>query len=290
MQTILVADNNPEYLQKYASFFLEKKIPCKLITANNGKMAVQLASRENPDIILMSWQMPVMDGISAIKVLKKNPQLKDIPIIIATGHRISSEDLKLAFEAGASDYMRKPVDKVELMARLHRHINISKYIKSLKSKSLNNSNGNEWKIIKEKKALDESCEQLTGMIHFILNERKSIISRINHLRLKKKDDKEIMDYISSSLSKNYTVFKHFNSECELFLAEDDFIKRLLGKHPCLLPSDIQLCLMLKKNLPSKEIASLTYRCINTVKVARSKLRSKLQLENKENLVKYLIGI
>lgn len=142
----------------------------------------------------------------------------------------------------------------------------------------------------DKSMLKELCDQMAEMIHLNLHERQCTIDKINRLRLEGKDDREILDTILNSLTQNNNILKQYEVRCRDFLTEDIFLKRLLTKHPALLPVDIQLCLLLKRNLPSKEIASLTYRSTNTVKVARSRLRGRLGLHLKDNLYKYLISI
>jgi len=88
----------------------------ELLTAENGVEAVDVALKEKPDLILMDWQMPELTGIEALKVLKDNQQTKEIPVIMTTGLS-GSEKLQEALDGGAVDYIRKPVDKTELLAR-----------------------------------------------------------------------------------------------------------------------------------------------------------------------------
>lgn len=87
------------------------------LTAEDGRTACDIAMKELPDLILMDWQMPIMTGIDAVKFLKKQEQTRDIPIIMETA-LISSENLREALNAGAIDYIRKPIDKYELIARV----------------------------------------------------------------------------------------------------------------------------------------------------------------------------
>lgn len=142
----------------------------------------------------------------------------------------------------------------------------------------------------EKSMLNEVCDQMAEMIQLYLHERQCTIEKINRLRLEGRDEQEIVDSILNSLAQNSNILKQYEVRCRDFLAEDSFLKRLLTRHPGLQPVDIQLCLLLRRNLPSKEIASLTYRSTNTVKVARSRLRGRLGLHLKDNLYKYLISI
>ncbi len=142
----------------------------------------------------------------------------------------------------------------------------------------------------EKSMLIEVCNQMAEMIRLYLHERQCTIEKINRLRLEGRDEQEIVDSILNSLTQNNNILKQYEVRCRDFLAEDNFLRRLLTKHPALQPVDLQLCLLLRRNLPSKEIASLTYRSTNTVKVARSRLRGRLGLHLEDNLYKYLISI
>jgi DNA-binding CsgD family transcriptional regulator len=145
-------------------------------------------------------------------------------------------------------------------------------------------------VLYEKNILKALCDQMAEMIQLYLHERQCTIEKIYRLRLEERDEREIVDSILNSLTQNSSILKQYEVRCRDFLTEDIFLKRLLIKHPALQPVDIQLCLLLRRNLPSKEIASLTYRSTNTVKVARSRLRGRLGLHSEENLYKYLISV
>jgi len=287
MTTILVVDDQPEYLKTYASLFFEEQVPYKIISAIDGSMAIDLARSEHPDVIIMDWQMPGMDGLTALKQLKKDPELHDIPVIIASGIMLKSQDLKNALEAGASDYIRKPVDRAELLARTHSHIRLASYIKAIreKEKALNSERNIRIDM------LSESALMLSGqwgeMIRVFIGEHEKMIAAIGKLRAKGNSGEEIVEYLLQAITQNQQAFKHYLEAGQQQEKEDHYIRRLLTKHPTLLPSEVELCLLLKKNLSSKEIASLTFKAPNTIKVARSRIRQKLNLDKKSNLFKYL---
>ena len=285
--TILVVDDQPEYLKTYATIFFEEGAPYKIISAINGKMALDLAKEEHPDVIIMDWQMPVMDGLTALKELKKIPELREIPVIIASGIMLESADLKKALEAGASDYIRKPINKTELLARTHSHLRIAGYINTIRDQ--------EYTLLKERdermNIMAESSralsQQIREMIGVFTNERDRMIGEIRTLRKKGMPEHDIVDRILQNLTQNQQVFKHYLESGKQHAEEDRYIRQLLQKHPSLLPSEVELCLLLKKNLSSKEIASITFKTPNTIKVARSKLRQKLDLGTNGNLYNYL---
>lgn len=89
------------------------------LTAKNGEEAVAKARQERPDLILLDVFMPVMDGIEACRVLKGDPTLKDIPVVVVTA-RSEAENVEKCFDAGCDDYVFKPIRKLELLDKINR--------------------------------------------------------------------------------------------------------------------------------------------------------------------------
>jgi len=92
-----------------------------VIEAVNGQEGVELAERERPDLILMDLSLPVMDGWEATRRLKANDDLRSIPVIALTAHAMMGEKEK-ALTAGCDDYLVKPLDEDELMARIAKYL------------------------------------------------------------------------------------------------------------------------------------------------------------------------
>jgi len=88
-----------------------------VVEAVNGEEGITMAREENPDIILMDMQMPVMDGFAAIRTLKKDPALKRIKIVAVTSFAMTGDREKI-IAAGADGYVSKPIDTRELPAML----------------------------------------------------------------------------------------------------------------------------------------------------------------------------
>jgi len=124
---ILIVDDQQDNLQLMLNSLFEggyKNILCSTC----GEDAIDIALKELPDIILMDWDMPGISGVEAIIELRKHNESIHTPIIITTGAMMESADLKYAFESGATDYIRKPFDKIELLARVQSAMDISGYI------------------------------------------------------------------------------------------------------------------------------------------------------------------
>lgn len=91
----------------------------EVIIAVDGAEGVRKAEEEKPDLVLMDLALPVLDGWEATRRIKANGALKKIPIIAVTSHAMIGE-AKKAYEAGCDDYLAKPVDEAELMAKIRK--------------------------------------------------------------------------------------------------------------------------------------------------------------------------
>jgi two-component system cell cycle response regulator DivK len=92
-----------------------------VLVSVDGADAVAQAERERPDLILMDFGMPVMDGWEATRRIKAHPGLRHIPIIAVTSHAMVGDEQR-AREAGCDDYMAKPIHEDELRAKIKHFI------------------------------------------------------------------------------------------------------------------------------------------------------------------------
>lgn len=116
MKRILIAeDTDSNYL--LLSIILRKEY--EIIRAMNGKEAVDICRNDRPDLVLMDFKMPVMDGLEATRQIRSFD--KDLPVIALTANAYDS-DREHAFEAGCNDYMSKPVSAVALRELLTRFL------------------------------------------------------------------------------------------------------------------------------------------------------------------------
>lgn len=95
----------------------------EIYAARNGTEALETASLANPDLILLDIMMPDLDGYEVCRRLKQDPVTAEIPVIFLTA-RVESDDLVQGFEAGAVDYIRKPFQQAELLARVRLHLEL----------------------------------------------------------------------------------------------------------------------------------------------------------------------
>ena len=88
-----------------------------VVEAVNGAEAIDACREYRPDVILLDVEMPVLDGHATLERLKADPELKDIPVVFLTG-RVDTADVVTGLHLGAHDYLRKPFEANELMARV----------------------------------------------------------------------------------------------------------------------------------------------------------------------------
>lgn len=128
MKKILVIDDLPENV-----FMLQDRLEhegYEVITAYNGSTGIEKALSELPDLILLDVMMPDITGIEVCRKLVNDPATKDIPIILVTA-KSGADDTREGLEAGAFDYIKKPFNRIELLARVKSALKLSEAHKLL---------------------------------------------------------------------------------------------------------------------------------------------------------------
>ena len=137
---ILVVDDNPNNLSLVTSLISPYY---EVLLANNGEKAVAIANEEKPDLILLDIMMPDISGFEVCIRLKSSDNTNLIPVIFLTA-KVSGADFEKGFEVGAVDYVTKPINAKELLARVHTHLLLNEQKDKLQSHNdeiiaLNNS-------------------------------------------------------------------------------------------------------------------------------------------------------
>jgi two-component system cell cycle response regulator DivK len=104
---IMVVDDN-EDLREMLRFMVER-LGYQVVEAENGRVAIEIARRRCPDLILMDLSMPVMDGLAATRLLREIEHMCKVPIIAISANRREQSQAD-AFAAGCNEYMTKPVN------------------------------------------------------------------------------------------------------------------------------------------------------------------------------------
>ena len=115
MPKILIAEDEPDIRDLVA--FTLRFAGYEVVAGNNGEEAVQIASREFPDLILLDVRMPRMTGYDACRAIKANPELKDIPVVFLSAKGQESE-IQAGLNACAEEYLLKPFAPDQLTDRV----------------------------------------------------------------------------------------------------------------------------------------------------------------------------
>jgi len=283
---ILVIDDEPLNIERIIHGLLEKKY--NVLIASNGKYGCEIANQHLPNLIIMDWEMPDMNGIEAIKILKANLKTSKIPIIMATGVMLTSENLKTALEAGAIDYIRKPIDNIELQARVNSAIMLFEETK--KNLELETQIIRKEKEQAEKEILNSKQSLAKLTLRIIQNNElnKRLFFDLNQLKneCSNKGKQDIKNIIS-----NFKIdAKNINwDEFDLLFEQvhRNFYENLNNQVGDLTPNEQKLCIFYKLNMNSKEICSMTLQTENALKKARARLRKKLKISSSESLHHFL---
>jgi CheY-like chemotaxis protein len=118
-KVLLVDDSSTTLLMEEMLF--RKYTKYEVLTARDGMEAVEKTAAERPNLVLMDVVMPKMDGYAACREIRKQPELRNIPIILVTS-RGEECSVETGFESGCNDYLTKPVNTSELFELVHFYL------------------------------------------------------------------------------------------------------------------------------------------------------------------------
>lgn len=133
--TILYVEDNPANIQLVEQILETHRPSIRLITNTYGKNTVQFAIDYTPDLILLDLSLPDIHGSEVIKLLRSEPKTADIPVIILSAYAMSRQ-IEILLEAGAKDYLVKPIDVVQFLKMVDERI--KRNSKELPQKGKNN--------------------------------------------------------------------------------------------------------------------------------------------------------
>lgn len=116
-KTILVAEDEADILK--IIIFRLKKAGYNVVTAANGKEALEILSRSKPDLLILDLVMPVVDGYEVCKAVKEGQKLRDIPILLITAS-VTSNMIDKIRDVKADDYLAKPFETEELLKKVEK--------------------------------------------------------------------------------------------------------------------------------------------------------------------------
>jgi two-component system sensor histidine kinase/response regulator len=209
---VLIVDDNPKNLQVVATLLAENNYQVEV--ALDGKGAITWMDKKDFDVILLDVMMPGMNGFETCEKIKDIPKCKDIPIIFLTA-RHDVEGVSEGFEKGGVDYITKPFNHQELLARINTHIELKKSREKLadvnkwlsheiavKSQELTIANNQLTKANEELKKLDKAKSDFLNSISLeIRTPLNGIVGSMNLLKMNIQDEyvQEIIALLDSSV-------------------------------------------------------------------------------------------
>ncbi|OQW94333.1 MAG: hybrid sensor histidine kinase/response regulator [Beggiatoa sp. IS2] len=130
--TLLIVDDVSANVSVLFDFFNHKGF--KVLVAQDGKRAIKTTNTVLPDIILLDVMMPGINGFEVCRILKSQPETRDIPIIFMTALTEVVDKVK-GFELGAADYITKPIQQEEVFSRVVTHLNVRKLQQQLQKRN-----------------------------------------------------------------------------------------------------------------------------------------------------------
>ncbi|NCP86026.1 response regulator [bacterium] len=119
---ILIADDLPDNVTLLVRYLTNEGYAC--LQASDGEQALAKIRAEMPDLILLDMNMPVKDGLQTLHEIRTDPAISHLPVIILTAARIEPMDMQMALNIGADDYVTKPFDRRELLARIRTRLRV----------------------------------------------------------------------------------------------------------------------------------------------------------------------
>jgi signal transduction histidine kinase len=164
---ILIVDDHPANLG-FLFEYLERS-GFKVLVAMDGEEALSQLQHAKPDLVLLDIMMPGIDGFQTCARIKSTPGTEDIPIIFMSA-RTETQDKVKGFEAGAVDYVDKPVHKEEVLARVNTHISLRRLQKELRSQN---------SLLEQRhRELEERNEELDAFSHMVAHDLRNALNRV----------------------------------------------------------------------------------------------------------------
>lgn len=199
---ILIIDDNQQNLQILQTML--EKAEYTVSTCSSAFVAIDYLKNTIPDIILLDIAMPKMDGYELCSIFKRDPNLKEIPVVFVTG--LANEDnIVKAFECGASDYITKPFKMAELLARVRLQLELKRTKEKLEKARLLS----EDKVTSKNKFISVISHDLRGPFQGILGLSSMLRNEFEHLSEEEKH--HFIDIIDSSLNGVYKLIENLLS-------------------------------------------------------------------------------
>lgn len=285
MEKILIVDDNPANIRVLAEMLKDR---FSVLAANNGTRAIKIAQDYGPDIILMDVIMPELDGFETTEELKNNRKTEEIPVIFITAKN-DVDDIVKGFSVGGCDYVTKPFNQEELLARLNTHLELKKSKELLKKyiSDLENKNDELDKMSK--------TDYLTGLAN-----RRFMMERIKEELARKERNGSNMSILMcdidhfKKINDSYghevgdLVIKEVTNNINKILRKYDVVSRWGGEEFLILLPDIgnkEACIIaekIRKQIENTKIVDQKIECRVSITIGVTEYDEKVSISDNIN--------
>lgn len=278
-KTILVADDDPGNRELVISTMSGLAQGIKVLSAADGSKVMEIIEKRNVDAVLLDWEMPVLDGLETLKRIRLSEKGKFIPVIIYTGVMTSTGNLVKALQEGATDFVRKPTEPIELIARIQAALRLhSEFSARLQLEQENAA----MKSQLMQNEIENLRSELSGYLAQLAR-KNEVLAEVRDMMLtgEKEAAGDHIDKIIEGESYWDEFFQRFNRFDKVFLD-------LLAKHPGEFSlSEQKFCLLLRLGMSSKDISSLLNITSAAIEKKRYRIRKKFELDSSESLERHI---
>ncbi len=287
---------------------------------DDGEKLIPFLSENEIELILLDWQMPIVGGLEALKLIKGNPAFAQIPVIIITG--LEDENvLSQAFGYGGVDFLQKPVSEVELVSRVESALKLTRAQRSLQRQNAQLEELNEIITI-QKQELQASLkikEELAELKRLELERelddkrRKLITMEVESSKVGKN-----VEGIIKEIVKNILLLKSENPDSQVIRnlrklekslkdinheennwgefkkvfesTHPEFFGKLMKLNPKLTSLDLKHCAYIKMNIDNYDLSNILGVEMKSIQMTRYRLKKKLKLESETSLREYVLSL
>lgn len=276
--TLLIVDDDKQSLQTL-NYYLEKSPETyQILSAINGEVAFKILENRIPELVITDWDMPKMNGLELIQKIRQHKPTKDLPVIVVTGVNISPEHLKQALDVGATDFLAKPVNRIELYARTQAALKMYRALCLVKEQR---------QIIEDQKNRELSSQtiEITQKRHLLSSISEQVQDIAQGLKGKAKTKmRQLEKLIQSNLKQqnHWDTFKiHFEN------VHPHFFAQMSKKCAQLSQTDLRHCAYLKIGLSNKEIAQILNITTTSVITHHYRIKKKMKIDGDIKLADFI---
>jgi DNA-binding response OmpR family regulator len=280
-RTLLAVDDEP-FNRNYIVELVRTNISTmQVFVAIDGLQALEIMKKKKVDIVLLDWEMPRMTGIELLAAMQQSEDLKSIPTIMYTGAMTASEYLSQALSLGAWDFLRKPTDPTELLARLSAVLRQKAAEEARKSAELALIVAKNDYLSKE---IAQARQELTDNL-LLLATKNAFLTEIRDYC---ETAKASLSSISQKIARNLAQQDYWDDFLGRFNRIDpDFMQSMKAKFAELSPAELRMAALIRFGIGTKNAALLLNISEDGVKKSRYRLRKRLDLTSDDNLDMYL---